>query len=100
HFPLATSWGHQNEAQVLTIDIGHGIGLSTYELPIINRQWSLDHPQVFEPGMTIAVESMEQLKSGVGGVRLENMVVVTENGAEVIDHMPREKIMEPMMIWG
>jgi len=28
-------------------------------------------------------------------VRLENMVVVTKDGAEIIDHMPREHILEP-----
>jgi Xaa-Pro dipeptidase len=100
HFKPAENWGHEDESQVLTIDIGHGIGLAGYEPPVINRQWSLDYPQVFQPGMTIAVESLEQLPSRAGGVRLENMIVVTEKGAEIIDHMPRERILEPMMLWG
>ena len=61
-------------------------------MPIINRQWSFDHPQVFEEGMTIAVESREG-ETRVGGVRLEDMVVVTKNGAELIDYFPRDQIL-------
>jgi Xaa-Pro aminopeptidase len=83
------------------MEAGHGIGLNNYELPCINRQWSLKYPQVFEPGMTIAIESREG-EVRVGGVRLENMVVVREHGAEIMDYMPRERILEPMVsrCWG
>lgn len=92
YFPPASAWGYQDEAAVLTIEIGHGIGIGGYDLPVINRQWSLDHPQVFQPGMTIAIESREG-EHGVGGVRLENMVVVTERGAEIMDYFPRDEIL-------
>ncbi|MDP2719951.1 MAG: M24 family metallopeptidase [Dehalococcoidia bacterium] len=92
HFPPASHWGYKEEAEVLTMEIGHGIGIGSYELPVINRQWSLAHPQVFQPGMTFAVESREG-ETRVGGVRLENMILVTENGAELLDHFPREEIL-------
>jgi Xaa-Pro aminopeptidase len=52
HFLPASTWGYQDEAELLTLEIGHGIGLFNYGPPIINRQWSLKHPQVFEPGMS------------------------------------------------
>jgi Xaa-Pro aminopeptidase len=94
HFLPASTWGYQDEAELLTLEIGHGIGLFNYGPPIINRQWSLKHPQVFEPGMTLAVEG-RQGEFRVGGVRLENMLVVTKDGAEVIDHAPRDHILEP-----
>lgn len=95
YFPASTSWGHPLEVEVLTIEIGHGIGLGAYETPIINRQWSMKYPQVFEKGMTIAVESCEG-EYRVGGVRLENMLVVTEHGAEILDYMPRDRILGPI----
>jgi Xaa-Pro aminopeptidase len=80
--------------EVLTVEIGHGIGIGGYNLPVINRQFSLKHPQVFEEGMTLAVECLEG-EHRVGGVRLENMLVVTDKGAEIMDHMPREEIWPP-----
>jgi Xaa-Pro dipeptidase len=96
HFPPATKWGYKEECEVLCSEIGHGIGLGgaggNYDIPIINRLWSLKHPQVFEEGMTIAVECREG-EDRVGGARLENMVVVTKNGAEVMDNFPRDQIL-------
>jgi Xaa-Pro aminopeptidase len=90
-FAPASDWGYEDELAVLTIEIGHGVGLRQYEMPVINRQWSLKHPQVFEPGMVIAVESREG-EAGRGAVRLEDMVIVTEEGAEIIDRFPRDRI--------
>jgi Xaa-Pro aminopeptidase len=91
-FLPASTWGYSDEVYVLTIEIGHGIGLNLYELPVINRQWSLKHPQVFEVGNCMAIESREG-EWRVGGARLEDMIVVTENGAEIINHMPRDEII-------
>jgi Xaa-Pro aminopeptidase len=94
HFPPASFWGYKEEAEILASEIGHGIGIDrAYDMPIINRQWSLKHPQVFEEGMVIALEGREG-EHRVGGVRLEDSVVVTKNGAELIDHFPREEISE------
>lgn len=92
HFPPATTWGYEDEAELLTLEIGHGVGLRHYGYPIINRQWSLEHPQPFEVGMTIAIEGREG-EAGLGGVRLEDTVVVTPDGAELIDRWPREEIL-------
>ncbi|MPZ78696.1 MAG: M24 family metallopeptidase [Deltaproteobacteria bacterium] len=86
-FPPATTWGLQDEVEVLTMEIGHGIGLHQYEQPIINRQWSPQFPQEIQEGMVIAVEGREG-RPGDATVRLENMVVVTEDGPLVIDRYP------------
>jgi len=98
-FPPASKWGYKDEAEVLSVEIGHGIGLVSlapanvhYNYPVINRQWSLENPQIIEEGMVIAYESLEG-EHRVGGARLENTVVVTKDGAEIIDHFPRDEIL-------
>ncbi len=98
-FPPASKWGYKDEVEVLTVEVGHGIGLvglapghMHYNYPVINRQWSVKYPQVIEEGMVIAYESLEG-EHRVGGVRMENMVVVTKDGAEIMDFFPRDEIL-------
>ena len=87
HFPPASTWGLEDEVEVLTAEIGHGIGLHAYEKPAVNRQWSMEHPQEIEEGMVIAVEGREG-KPGTSVVRLEQMAVVTSDGPRLIDRYP------------
>ena len=68
-----------------------GIGLTLYERPIISRAYSLDDPLVFEKNMTFAIET-QQGEEGVGGARLEEMVVVTDTGYEMMTRWPSEEI--------
>jgi len=99
HFKPASEFGYADEAELLTVEYAHGIGLVNvgsrfvhYNYPIINRQWSLQYPEEIEAGMVIAVEGIEGVHRQ-GGVRLESMAVVTADGPQLIDFFPREEIL-------
>ncbi len=78
--------------QMTTNHWGHGLGLSLYEIPLIWRGISLDHPMTLEEGMTMAVETQD--RDGSQGVRVEEMVVVRRDGVEVLSRWPVWAITE------
>lgn len=90
HFLPASTWGYEADQPLLVAEVGHGIGM-TYEPPVVSRLWSFEHPQEFQPGMVIAVECREG-EPGYGGVRLEEMVLVTEDGNELLTTWPSEEV--------
>jgi Xaa-Pro aminopeptidase len=68
---------------------GHGLGLDIHEEPRITRPRP-DVPSVLlVPGMVFTVEPGAYL-AGFGGVRIEDDVLVTETGCEVLTTVPRE----------
>lgn len=91
HFAKASDYHYEADERLLVAEVGHGVGLATYEQPVISRIFSFDHPMVFEPGMIIAVECREG-EPGYGGVRLEENVVVTDTGHEVISTWPSDEL--------
>lgn len=64
---------------------GHGIGMEGHEDPYMRG----DNQQLLEPGMAFTVEPGIYLP-GRNGVRIEDNVVITESGADVLSDMPRE----------
>ena len=69
--------------------LGHGIGREVHEVPYLKVE---DHT-LLEPGMVLTVEPGIYIP-GWGGMRLEDMVLVTEKGCEVLSRKASEELPE------
>ena len=75
--------------------LGHGMGLDVHEAPYFNQQSTEVH---LEPGMVMTVEPGIYLP-GVGGVRIEDDVLITDDGCRVLTNFPKDHsdmVLEPM----
>jgi Xaa-Pro aminopeptidase len=68
---------------------GHGLGLDVHEDPRVTWPRPDVPPVLLQPGMVFTIEPGAYL-SGFGGVRIEDDVLVTESGCEILTRVPRE----------
>ncbi len=91
-WPKAQEFGYDNEMECFGLQFGHGVGLFLHERPIISRLNSLDHPVEIKEGMVIALETYCPAKDGVSAARIEEEVVVTAHGPQVITRFPSAEL--------
>jgi len=65
--------------------LGHGVGLDVHEGPRLSKQGEA----ALAAGMVVTVEPGVYVPGAVG-VRIEDLVIVTDDGAEVVSSLPKE----------
>ncbi|MDP3975938.1 MAG: M24 family metallopeptidase, partial [bacterium] len=71
-----------------THSLGHGVGLEIHEDPSVSGRTEL----ILEAGMVITIEP-GLYKPGIGGVRIEDTVIVTEAGCEVMTKSSKNPVL-------
>jgi Xaa-Pro aminopeptidase len=92
-WPRAEEFGFADEEAAFALQFGHGVGLAIWEKPIFSRLVSLDHPEEIEEGMVFALETFWPASDGWSAARIEEQLVVTADGSEVITRFPAEDLL-------
>ena len=92
-FPRAEAFGFAGEEAAFALQYGHGVGLSIWEKPIFSRLVSFDYPETIEEGMVFALETFWPSSDGWSAARIEEQLVVTKDGCEVITRFPAEELL-------
>ena len=92
-WPKAEEFGFANEEAAFALQYGHGVGLSIWERPIFSRMVSMEYPEVLEEGMVFALETWKGSNDGSGAARIEEEVVVTATGCEIITNYPSDHLI-------
>ena len=92
-WPEAHEYGFENEMEAFGLQFGHGVGVGLHERPIISRLNSLTEPIEIVEGMVFALETYAPASDGRSAARIEEEVVVTAEGPQVITLFPCEELM-------
>jgi Xaa-Pro aminopeptidase len=92
-WPAATDFGFADEMAAFGLQFGHGLGLGLHERPIISRLNSLEHPVEIQPGMVFALETYCPASDGFSAARIEEEVVVTEDGPRILTLFPAQDLV-------
>jgi Xaa-Pro dipeptidase len=91
-FPRAPDIGFESEMAAFGLNFCHGLGLGLHERPIISRLNSFDDPMELEAGMVFAVETYCPASDGTSAARIEEEVIVTPKGAQIITLFPADEL--------
>jgi Xaa-Pro aminopeptidase len=92
-WPKAQEFGFADEEAAFALQYGHGVGLSIWEKPIFSRLVSFDYPVEVQEGMVFALETFWPASDGWSAARIEEQLVVTKDGCEVITRFPAEELL-------
>ena len=90
--PRAEDFGFENELAAFGLQFAHGLGLGLHERPIISRLNSLENPIELQAGMVFAMETYCPADDGISAARIEEEVVVTGYGTEILTKFPAQKL--------
>jgi Xaa-Pro aminopeptidase len=91
-FPAAQEIGFESEMAAFGLNFCHGLGLGLHERPIISRLTSLQDPMELSAGMVFAVETYCPASDGISAARIEEEIVVTPRGAQIISLFPAQEL--------
>ena len=91
-FPRAQDIAFESEMAAFGLNFCHGLGLGLHERPIISRLNSFDDPMELEAGMVFAVETYCPATDGTSAARIEEEVIVTPKGAQIITLFPANEL--------
>ncbi|HWN34318.1 MAG TPA: Xaa-Pro peptidase family protein [Pseudonocardia sp.] len=91
-WPRAEDFGFADEMSAFGLQFGHGLGLGLHERPIISRLNSLTDPVEIQAGMVFALETYCPATDGFSAARIEEEVVVTDRGVEVLTRFPAQDL--------
>ncbi len=91
-WPKATDFGFPNEMEAFGLQFGHGLGMALHERPIISRLNSIENPVRLEVGMVFALETYCPASDGYSAARIEEEIVVTDDGPRVITLFPADEL--------
>jgi Xaa-Pro dipeptidase len=92
-WPQATEFGFENEMAAFGLQFGHGLGLGLHERPIISRLNSMTAPVELQTGMVFALETYCPASDGFSAARIEEEVVVTDDGPRILTLFPAEDLV-------
>jgi Xaa-Pro aminopeptidase len=91
-WPDAHEFGYRDEEEAFLLQYGHGVGLSLWERPIFSKRFRGQNTSLKE-GMVFALETWKGAEDGSGAARIEEEVVVTKDGCEIITNFPSDRLI-------
>ncbi len=92
-WPTAQELGFPSEEACFGLQFGHGLGVGLYEAPMISRLHSFDAPAEIEEGMVFALETYCPASDGRSAARIEEEVLVTADGPEILTRFPADELL-------